>query len=462
MPDLTDTDAQQTPATSPRDTPARRPWRLRNKVLLGCGSAVLALAIVIVVFVMVAPDWASVHRVAVQPFPIPGTSVYPGIGAAKFAAVTEGPDGSVVAVGSTSKLIDPTTPGLGGSNAFVVRSGANGKAWSRIYGGSDDDVFNGVAVQPDGTIIAVGYTNSFDGNLVTDSTNEPGAVIAAISPSGKLIWHQTLGNDKTNQFTTVALAPNGDIIVAGQTNSRSLPSNQSMNMLLRFSAQGELLWSQAYGPNRKIEFTSLAVTMTGHIIAAGYSTALPGSGDGFSCAQDQSRCGLIVDITSTGDLVWAKTVTAPGVDQFTGQFNSVSLSGNNIIAVGEIRNNGCWAVMLGPDGNTIWNNTFADVYSNDSKLTAATPEADGNSIIVGFGSLYQEYNQESACILVISLDLSGKTVWSHAIRNDNYTELWAVTTTRGGDILAAGYMTATDSTSSDAYLVALNPDGTMG
>jgi len=461
MSDLQSLEALQPPVTTEMRKSTRPTWSPREIASRVIGAVVILALAMGLPGILWYQDWKPRQPVTVQPLMIPGTSTYSSSGTAQFAAVTEGPDGSIVAVGSSASD-RPGKCGLGGTDAFVVRSGVDGKAWSRIYGGSDDDAFNDVAVQPDGTIIAVGYTKSNNGDFPTNSIHGQGGLIAALDPNGKVIWHKLLEEIWPYPFSSVALAPNGDIVVAGQTESGGGWYGPTGNVLLRFSAQGDLLWWQWYGVNSRIEFNSLTITATGNIVAAGYTSMLPSSDKDYFCAQDQTRCGLVIDVTSNGDLAWAKTVTDTSVDQSDGQFNSVTLSGNNIVAAGDTRSDGGWAVMLGPDGTTVWNKTFANVYGNRSEFTAVTPATNGNLILVGYGVPGGKHATGPGGAVIINLAPTGHTAWTHAFTTQSSVQLQAVTTTSDGHILAAGLAYSSTSGFGDAYLVALNSDGTMG
>ncbi|WP_461864836.1 NHL repeat-containing protein, partial [Thermococcus sp.] len=93
--------------------------------------------------------------------------------------------------------------------------------WAKTYGGSGDDVINDVKVLPDGSIIAVGYTNSA-------GVGGKDVLVMKLTSNGSVVWAKIYGGSYYDGAYAVALAPNGDIIVAGWT--------------LSFGAGGRNVW----------------------------------------------------------------------------------------------------------------------------------------------------------------------------------------------------------------------------
>lgn len=84
--------------------------------------------------------------------------------------------------------------------------------WVKTYGGSDFEVANAVAVAPNGDVIVAGSTASFGGGAQD-------LWILRLDENGNLKWQKTYGGGDFEVATAIALALNSDIIVAGNTNS---------------------------------------------------------------------------------------------------------------------------------------------------------------------------------------------------------------------------------------------------
>ncbi|NJE60196.1 hypothetical protein [Thermococcus sp. 21S7] len=101
--------------------------------------------------------------------------------------------------------------------------------WVKTYGGSGTDVINDVKLLDDGSVIAVGYTNSYGYDA-----GDYDVFVMKLSPNGKVEWAKTYGGSGDDRASAVAIAPNGDIIVTGTG-------------LLRLGPDGELKWAVELG-----------------------------------------------------------------------------------------------------------------------------------------------------------------------------------------------------------------------
>ncbi len=141
----------------------------------------------------------------------------------------------------------------------VVRAESSGLYWAKSYGGSYGDVIKAVKVLPDGSIIAVGYTNSF-------GAGGDDALVMKLNPDGSLAWAKTYGGKDSDGANAVALAPNGDIIVAGYTDS--FGAGYEDVWVLRLDSNGNVKWQKTYGGSD--EDVADAVALAGNdIIVAG-------------------------------------------------------------------------------------------------------------------------------------------------------------------------------------------------
>jgi len=152
---------------------------------------------------------------------------------------------------------------VGGENnsAFVVKLSPEGDViWAKTYGGSKDDVALAAAIAPDGNIIVAGYTNSF-------GAGGKDAWVLRLDSEGNVIWQKTYGGDK--RIEAVALAPNEDIIVAGGTWDL---------LVLRLDENGNVRWQKTYGGKDRDGARSVAIAPNGDIVVAGYTESFGAGG----------------------------------------------------------------------------------------------------------------------------------------------------------------------------------------
>lgn len=182
-------------------------------------------------------------------------------------------DGKIIAVGRTEN--GPWT-----SNFALVRYNIDGTLDS-TFGtvgkiitslGSSDDVANAVAIQNDGKIIAAGYSdNGTDYNFALVRYKSNGELDTTFGTNGKII---TSVSGSYDEAYSIALQPNGKIVVAGSA------SNGSDNdfAVIRYNINGTL--DTTFGTGGKV-ITSLgnyddgalgvALQTNGKIVVAGFS-----------------------------------------------------------------------------------------------------------------------------------------------------------------------------------------------
>ena len=137
--------------------------------------------------------------------------------AASLSAVQASPDGTVVAVGSSSVYHQY-------SDAVVTKIDKSGDVlWIETFGGPDQDYFSDVAVDSSGGIFVVGASASRDGSLVERPANgvrgKRDAVIAHIDSDGSLVWAQLWAGSRYDELNSVAIN-GGRICAAGMAESR--------------------------------------------------------------------------------------------------------------------------------------------------------------------------------------------------------------------------------------------------
>ena len=148
------------------------------------------------------------------------------------------PDGCLLLTGVTSSADFPTTPGAyqralkGQTDGFVTKLSADGRsfAFSTLLGGSGGDFFLMPTSDAQGSIFVVGQTNSRDFPVTPDAlqaTYGGGAqdgVLAVLSPDGsRLLYATCLGGSGEEMIRSLALGPNGEVYLVGNTASTDFP-----------------------------------------------------------------------------------------------------------------------------------------------------------------------------------------------------------------------------------------------
>jgi len=236
-----------------------------------------------------------------------------------LAATTDG-TGDVIAVGAT---LSPDFSGRANPVVgFVTRFSANGTlVYQTILGGTDREWINGVAVSGSGDAVVVGESYSpdypttpgaFDAShgVRFDSVGpiyEADAFVTRLNPAGQIVFSTFLGTDDYDLAYAVAFAPNGAIVVAGETDSQNFPTtagayDRTRNcctpyfagvfseldaFVARLSADGSALEYSTYlGGNGDEPPAGVVVDAGGFVTLTGLTYSPPGAGPDFPTTAD--------------------------------------------------------------------------------------------------------------------------------------------------------------------------------
>ena len=159
-------------------------------------------------------------------------------------------------------------PALAALSLLVVVIVAPARAATLVsestWGGPVSEVTNGVAVAADGSTYLTGFTTSFD------PFGQQQLFLVKHAPDGTIGWQRTwegpdqFGND---EGTDVAVAPDGSVYVTGRT-----LGNRGDILLLKFSADGLLLWQRRWDSGATEGGVALAIAGDGSVYVVGGTT----------------------------------------------------------------------------------------------------------------------------------------------------------------------------------------------
>ncbi|MEZ4802095.1 MAG: T9SS type A sorting domain-containing protein [Gelidibacter sp.] len=169
-------------------------------------------------------------------------------------------DGKVIAVGELAAYNDGNVPN-------IVRLNANGSLDATFNTGAGPDyTVNAVVLQPDGKIIMGGRFSEFNG---TDSN-----YIARLNANGTLDTSFQIGSGPDDYVETMALQPDGKVIIGGYFENVNGVSRKGV---ARLNANGSLDTSFNPGSGTNAELYDLLLQPDGKILMAGYFTTFNGN-----------------------------------------------------------------------------------------------------------------------------------------------------------------------------------------
>ncbi|MEY3386752.1 MAG: hypothetical protein RIR53_1563 [Bacteroidota bacterium] len=302
--------------------------------------------------------------------------------------VIETADGGILVVGSTRSSDGDVGPTRGNSDLWVIKLDGNGKVlWQKTFGGSASEYAKSVTETSDHSLVIVGVTGSSDGDVQLNRGGTDGWLIK-LDSVGTMLWNATFGNDLNDFAYSVIEVRDGSFIVAGELGSSPRGWESSDAWLIKFSADGQLLWQRTYGSSANADWLqSVIETRDGGLITCGRVPPAnePGSGaavlktDSAGVLQwvsflDRTNCAdaLSVSLSASGQLLVSGLAINP-VDNITKRGNE------DIVLVGlaETTGNYLWQKVIGGTGT---DNGLAVAWLADSMFVLAgfTNSANGD------------------------------------------------------------------------------------
>jgi hypothetical protein len=180
-------------------------------------------------------------------------------------------DGGFIAVGESNST-DAGFTTYGKYDAIIVRFDSSGnKKWAKSFGGSGYDYFEWVIGTNDGSVVAVGYSDSTDAGFVNKGGTD--AIIIKYTINGSKIWQKELAGSGYDVFKSIRETSDGGFLVSGNSSSDDLGFvnvGGKDAILVKYDSNGNQLYIENFGGSSDDYFETAIETSTGKIIAVGY------------------------------------------------------------------------------------------------------------------------------------------------------------------------------------------------
>lgn len=189
---------------------------------------------------------------------------------------------------------------------------------------------------------------------------------------GDSFWSRTYGGEFDEECHSMQRTTDGGYILAGWT--RSFGAGEADFWLLKANANGDSLWSRTFGGSLDDYCYSVAQTIDGGFILAGFTASFGAGGNDF----------WIVKTDADGDSLWSRTFGGAGDDNC--HYVGVTLDSGYVLA-GSTNSFGSggkdfWLVKANADGDSVWSRTFGGEL--DDECYSAEQTSDGGFILAGY------------------------------------------------------------------------------
>ncbi|NUY79937.1 T9SS type A sorting domain-containing protein [Flavobacterium sp. MAH-1] len=227
--------------------------------------------------------------------------------------VIETPDAGYVLFGHSRSTDGQVGTNHGIEDLWIIKIDASANiVWQHVYGGSGEDIIHKAISTSDGGYLALGYTNSNDGDLTQNHGIEDGYALK-IAADGTLQWSKQYGGSLFDVFYS-AVEVDGAYILAGTTASDDGDVNQQHDVhdgwLLKIGMDGQILESHLYGGEGSDSFESIELASNGDIVVAGNTLSNTGDVSGNHGQFDV----WLVRFDPNLDIIWQKCIGASSSD----------------------------------------------------------------------------------------------------------------------------------------------------
>ncbi|KAA9325699.1 T9SS type A sorting domain-containing protein [Adhaeribacter soli] len=198
-----------------------------------------------------------------------------------FASIKPTADGGYIMASISGSPLsgNKSQPGRGSTDFWVIKMDNLGnKVWDKVFGGNLKDWPSDVIQARDGGFVVVGYSLSGVGNEKSQPNKGfEDYWIVKLDAAGNKLWDKTYGGDQTEGANAITQTSDGGYVVTGYSNTWLFNADKTSRRggmdiwTLKLDSLGTRVWDQATGGAENDGATSMIIAKDGGLILAGES-----------------------------------------------------------------------------------------------------------------------------------------------------------------------------------------------
>jgi len=362
--------------------------------------------------------------------------------------------------------------------------------FTNVYGGSEDDTFHDVTATNDGGFIALGYSQSIDGDITDNTTQVNRYWLVKTDSEGIIQWSKTYGGTDDDRGEEVIQTSDGGYAMIGysRSNDGDVSTNEGFqdHWIVKLDAQGEIEWQKSYGFAGSDQAFSIIQTSDGGYFTSGFLDVTASNGEGNDLLETEEEDSSRATLHGVGEF-WGHKLDANGNKEWRRYFGgtnndrayaTLQADDGGILMIGASESNDFdisnakgsydfWVVRIDASGNLLWERSYGG--SEIDIAYAATKTPDGNYVIAGDTRSNDgdvtEFNG-NADVWVIKINDQGTLLWEKTLGGTNFDTARAITATVDGlAITGSSRSNDIDVTANagqnDIWIALLNTDGNL-
>ena len=318
-------------------------------------------------------------------------------------AVALAADGGFVIAGETRSF------GAGSRDGWLVKLDADGtQAWSRTYGGTENDIAFAVVRTSDGGYVLAGESAS----AANGESGKSNFWLVKVDSDGYEEWQRYYGNSggpsqsvsaTSGAAHAVRQTSDGGFILAG----RSTGDSGTSIRLVKTDTRGAVQWSRTVAETPAGVAYDVRETASGDFLVAGNSDV-----------GDSGTNALLMKVSSGGDTLWSKSF---GGDHNDEARSLVIAEEGGYVLGGFTWSQGAglsdfWLLRTDETGDQLWQRSFGGVPRDAAH--ALTRTSDGGFAMAGWSESFSEGDR----FWVVKTDSSGQLQWNGAFPGASRTD----------------------------------------
>ncbi|MBI4946225.1 MAG: SBBP repeat-containing protein [Bacteroidetes bacterium] len=317
--------------------------------------------------------------------------------------------------------------------------------WVKTSGEYDDDYGASVVTDAKGNVYAAGYYRGFNGitfGTITLTNAGLGDIfLVKYDSHGNALWAKSIGGTSEEHVKNIAIDGNGNVYVAGNFSSQSLPfGNTTLTnagnfdaFIAKYDANGNPLWAKSAGGSAGEGAYGIAADKSGNVYLAGDYNGTSITFGNFTLTNSNSAGGTFdiftVKYDGDGNVLWAKNIGGTQNDDcmsiatdtngniyMTGYFLGSSTFGSFTLNSRKGTTVDIFTAKYDPNGNVLWAKSAGGrAFEYGRSLTA---DNSGNVYVTG--EYWSNYLIDSTIItnlggydiFILKYNSIGNLVWS--------------------------------------------------